>query len=302
MRNYLDDRPIKLRRERGNTPASLRPFIVALFLCVGAFVLTVVDRAGQTQGLRGALQQTLSPATVVMLRVRDQFMATAQAPWGDDQLRERIAVLEQRVSELEAELIDARRERAENAQLRAQLAITQRNPWRLLGAEVSVRSPDAGRRVLTIARGSNDGVEVGMPVIGQSGTNPAALVGIVESVGPRTADVLLITDFSSQISARILHDATSRLGLVQGQWQVGSRLRLTQLERDQPITVGDPVVTAGLTNMLDLPLALSYVPENIPIGIVEAVSSEGQVQVAELRPYVDPDQVRYIWVILNRDV
>jgi rod shape-determining protein MreC len=140
-----------------------------------------------------------------------------------------------------------------------------------------------------------------MAVIGQTGDSLSALVGIVESVGPRSADVLMITDFGSQVSARVLHENSSFLGLVQGQWQRGSRLKLEQIERGATVRSGDTVVTAGLTSLLNLPLALATLPPNIPIGSVETVSTAGYGQVAELRPFVDPDQVRYVWVILNQD-
>jgi rod shape-determining protein MreC len=61
------------------------------------------------------------------------------------------------------------------------------------------------------------------------------------------------------------------------------------------------VVSAGLTGSLHIPLDLAVVPANIPIGSVETVSASGQEQSAELRPFVDPDQVRYVWVILSQD-
>jgi rod shape-determining protein MreC len=301
MRDYLDDRPIKLRRERTNTPASLRPFLLALALCVLALALIWLDRSGIATPARGVVQQVLSPITLFLSGLRDGVGRLVALPAGAVGSEERIRQLEQDNSQLRAELIRAEQERVENQQLRTQLALTERYPWRLMGAEVAVRSPDAGRRVVTITRGSNDNIAIGMAVIAQTGDSPAGLVGIVEAVGPRTADVLLITDFGSQVSARLLNDGQARLGLVQGQWQRGSRLRLEQVERDAVLEVGAPVVTAGLTKMLDLPLALTYVPADIPIGSIETVLTEGQGQVAELRPYVDPDQVRYVWVILSRD-
>ena len=140
-----------------------------------------------------------------------------------------------------------------------------------------------------------------MAVIGQTPGNPAALIGIVETVGPRAAEVLLITDIGSQVSGRVMHTGRAEVGLVQGQWQRGSRLRLEQISRATPIADGDPVVTAGLTAALNLPFDLAAIPADIPIGSVELVSSAEQYQSAELRPFVDSDQVRYVWVILSQD-
>jgi rod shape-determining protein MreC len=98
-----------------------------------------------------------------------------------------------------------------------------------------------------------------------------------------------------------LHDGDSSLGLVQGQWQQGSRLRLEQVNREQVLVVGATVVSAGLTHESGLTLPLAEVPPGVPIGEVETISNDGYNQVAELRPYTDPDQVYYVWVILNQE-
>ncbi len=301
MRNFLEDIPIKLRRERLNTPASGRPFVLAVVLCLVAGTLIILDRRGMITPIRLLAQQSVAPAAQVLTGLRDQANDITGVMRSDGDLRTQISILEQENSQLKAENLRMQQDQVENVFLRQQLQIQREQPWRLLGAEVAVRPPDAGRRVMTVARGTADGVRTGMAVIGQNPGGPAALVGIVESVGTHTAEVLLITDFSSQVSARIIHAGRVGLGLVQGQWQQGSRLRLGQVDRSTLIAHGDAVVSAGLTNSLHVPLDLAAVPANIPIGSVETVSASGQEHSAELKPFVDPDQVRYVWVILSQD-
>lgn len=300
MRDHLDERPIKLRRDRSNAPASGRPLVLALILALCAGLLIMLDRQGMLGPARGLGQQVLAPIAQRLTALRNGATDLLARPSSEAALREQISLLQRENAELKAELIRREQAQIENVFLRQELAIERDRPWSLLGAEVTVRSPDAGRRVLTIAQGSNTGVRVGMAVIGQDPGGPPALVGIVEAVGPQTADVLLITDFGSQISARTLHETNSALGIVQGQWQRGSRLRLEQIERTATLSPGDPVVTAGLTGALGLPLDLAAVPADIPIGSVDSIALDGQQQSAELRPFVDPDQVRYVWVILNQ--
>lgn len=302
MRDYLDDRPIKLRRERtGSEAATARPFLLALVLCGLAGLLIFLDLQGFLGPTRGAVQQALAPVARQFTALRDGAAAALTAPRSADALAERIAELERENAQLRDELVRREQAAVENVFLRQELNITRDQPWTLLGAEVTLRHPDASRRTFTVARGSNDGVRVGMAVIGQLPGSPTALVGIVERVGPRTADVLMITDIGSQISARVLRNTDSALGMVHGQWQLGSRLRLEQVERTVRITPGSTVVTAGLTAALDLPLDLQAVPPNVPIGTIETVQTSGQQLIAEMRPFVDPDQVRYVWVILNQD-
>lgn len=301
MRDFLNDRPIKLRRERSSSPASGRPFVVAIVLCLAAGLLFLLDRQGLLDPARHTLELAVAPVTARLTALRDQAGALATAPRGEAALQTRIAELERENSRLNDELLRLERAQAENVFLRQQLEIQRERPWRLLGAEVTVRSPEAGRRVMMLARGADDGLRPGMAVLGQLPGGPAALVGIVETVGPRTAEVLLITDIGSQVSGRVIHESTAAVGLVQGQWQQGSRLRLDQIDRSMELAAGDPVVTAGLTAALGLPLDLAAVPADIPIGSVEQVSTSEQYQHAELRPFVDPDQVRYVWVILSQD-
>lgn len=301
MRDFLDDRPIKLKRERSSSPASGRPFFVAVALCLLAGLLLFLDRQGVLTPARHTLELAVAPVAARLTAMRDGAAAFMSAPRGTTALEARVAELERENSRLSDELLRLERAQVENAFLRQQLAIQEERPWHLLGAEVTVRSPDAGRRVMMLARGASDGLKPGMAVLGQIPGGPAALVGIVETVGPRTAEVLLITDIGSQVSGRVIHEGKASVGLVQGQWQRGSRLRLDQIDRAMELAVGDPVVTAGLTAALGLPLDLAAVPPNIPIGSVEAVGATEQYQHAELRPYVDPDQVGYVWVILNQD-
>ncbi|MCU0494479.1 MAG: rod shape-determining protein MreC [Chloroflexaceae bacterium] len=296
MRDYLNDPSLKLRKERSAAATSRRPVVLALLFSALALALLLLSSSGMLGPTRGLAQQALGPVAQTLTAMRDG-LGDLFGGFGSGQLQAENEALRQQVSQLEAELLKRNQAQVENIYLRQQLAIQQEKPWKLLGAEVTVRSSDAGRRVMTIARGSDNGVQVGMAVIGQTGTNPAALVGIVEAVGPATADVLLITDFGSQISARVIHDEDSTLGLVRGQWQRGSRLKL-EVDRDSAVAIGDAVVSAGLSGTLNLPMPLASVPANIPIGTIEAINSDSYTQVAELRPYVDPDRVRYVWLIL----
>lgn len=304
MRDYLDTKSsnLKVREEQTALPPSWRPFLVALLLGILATSLLLLDVRGLLAPVRGGLQQTMNPLAVPMTSVRNDLADFLSDLKDFQRLREENRLLKHRVSQLETDLIMRDQILVENARLRQQLQIEGRYPWRLVGAEVIIRSPDAGRRVITIARGREDRVREGMAVIGQTGSEPAALVGIVKEVNTHTASVLLITDVSCKISARVLYDGILALGLVQGQWQNGSRLRLEQLDREIPLRSGRVVLSAGLTGELLLPLPLTSVPPGIPIGSVERIiESDGLTQFAELRPYIDPDQVRYVWIVLNHD-
>jgi rod shape-determining protein MreC len=300
MREFIDDRHLKVRGEHVSPGILRRPFLLALVLCIVAGGLLWLDMQGVITPLRITLLQGIAPVAQPLTGIRNSAADMWDTATSVQSLRAENEALRQQQSELQAELIAREQAMVENERLRQQLAIEEEHPWHTIGAEVTIQSPDAIRRTMTIAGGSRKGIQPGMAVVGQTGSGPVALVGMVEEVGPYTSHVLLITDFSSRVSARVLHEGESALGLVQGQWQRGSRLRLEHVDREAVLSEGAVVVSAGLTGELGFALPLAAVPANLPIGAIEVVNSDGHTQFAELRPYADPDQVRYVWVILDQ--
>lgn len=306
MRDYLDDSPLKLQRghAQGGIDRISRSVKTTMVLVVLTIVLLLLDQMGYLIPVRDVLDPALAPVTQHFQRMGvglSEFWTGTISITQIEALRAENMALQQENSRLKEASIKYEQALIENAHLRTQLQIETQQPWHLLGAEVVVQSPDSARRIIMIARGAEDGVEPGMAVVGQTGSNPPALVGVVDSITQKTATILLITDFGSRVSGRVMHDGVSHLGLVRGQWQQGSRLRLENLERDVTLVLGAPVVTAGLTGRLSIPLPMSGVPADIPIGTIDQVSSDNQLPVAELHPYADPDSVTYVWVILDQE-
>jgi rod shape-determining protein MreC len=294
MRNFLDSKPTRVQ-----SGAPVHPALVALALLLLAVVLLLLDQMGVLAPLRGRVEQAISPVGGIIGGAREQAGGWLGGLGGQAQAEN--AALRQQVASLQATVVALQQIEVQNSTLRQQLEIKQQNLWaqHMVPAEVTLRSPDAGRRTMMLSIGADSGVKEGMAVIGQQGSSPPALVGIVEQVGPNTATVLLITDSGSQVSARVLHGPASATGVVRGQWQRGSRLRLEQVVVGSALESGDPVVTAGLTQQLGVDLPLRAIPPGIPVGTVEQTGADGRSLVATLRPFVDPDQVRDVWVILN---
>jgi rod shape-determining protein MreC len=134
-------------------------------------------------------------------------------------------------------------------------------------------------------------------VVAQEGGSPTSLIGVVDKVYAQNADVLLIIDYGSTISARTAGTETPADGLVTGQWQVGSRLKLSDVSRDAVLQPGHYVVTAGLSKALSTDTPIAQVPADVPIGTILEVKQAGHSQTAEVQPFVNPDRVRTLWVI-----
>jgi rod shape-determining protein MreC len=296
MRDSVRNRPIKLPR-----PSPYRSLTLVVSLLVLALLLLVLDQAGMLGPLRSQAESLIGPALRGLRQVSDGVGGVGQGLSDVQRLNQENGALREENSQLKAQIIESQALKLENARLREQLRIEQERPWQLLGADVNTHTPDTGRRVLVLAAGQEQGVRPGMAVIAKEGSSPPALIGVVEAVGPRSASVLLITDYSSSVSAQIYRDVGVVSGIVQGQWQRGSRLLLEQVDREAALRAGDVVVTAGLTAEIDVDLPRAAIPKNVPIGTVETARADGQTQVAELRPFVDPDRVSYAWVILSQD-
>jgi rod shape-determining protein MreC len=281
--------------------APRRPLLLLLCLLTIAALLLVADQQGLLGPLRDRATLLLNPTLGALANTRARAEQFSRGVGDVARLREENAQLRAELSRLQAELVKAEPLLLENSRLRRQLRIEETTPWQLLGAEVNAFTPDAGRRTLRIARGSDDGVEIGMAVIGQEGSSPPALIGVVEQVQPRGATILMITDYGSAISAQLYEGVNVVEGLMRGQWQRGSRLHMEQIPRTAQLAEGDIVRTAGLSNRTGARLAMASIPAGIPIGTITEVRATDHTQTAEVQPFVDPDQVRYVWIILRHD-
>jgi rod shape-determining protein MreC len=193
----------------------------------------------------------------------------------NDDLRRRLAAAEQRIAELQEAAV-------ENAELRELLGLTESLEMDLLPVRIISRDPSNFTWEIGIDAGTDQGVAVGMPVVG-SADGAGALAGSIVSVGGDTATVRLIVDTRSSVVA--LDQRTRALGLVQG--QLGGQLVMVQVDITDNLTEGDQIVTAGLELADDA--ARSPYPKGLLIGHVQAVQEDSNAltQTGFVRPALD---------------
>lgn len=198
------------------------------------------------------------------------------------------------VERLQAENVRLKGLQLQNDQLRQQLGFTAANPaLRMAPARVVGRDPTSLRQYITVDRGADAGVRPGMAVVSPGGV----LVGQVSSATTVTAQVLLVTDVDSSVSAKI--ERTRADGIVEGRWQKGAFMLMRYIEQgltaDQEPRVqpGDWVVTSGLGGV---------VPAGLLIGQVRGVTQtdSGLEQQAEIVPAVDVRSVESVLIITGR--
>jgi rod shape-determining protein MreC len=262
-----------------------------------ALLLLLLDYQGVLTPVRTYITSRMTPLLNSL-----QHINTSAADWwaGTQDVRQVMAerdALQKENSDLKAQIIRMSQLELENARLREQVRIEADTPWVLLGTEISVQSQVDGRRQAIIGIGSNQGVEVGMAVVSRYQSSPPSLIGVIDEVGDQSANVLLIADYSSLVSAQVYRGDTVVRGIVRGAIQRDGLLQMLEIERDGEIDVGDTVVTAGLTRLFGASLPNSAIPADIPIGIAREVRMDGRSKVVDVQPFIDPELVRYVWII-----
>jgi rod shape-determining protein MreC len=158
-----------------------------------------------------------------------------------------------------------------------------------VASRVIARSPTVWYSTITIDKGSDARVREDQPVITGDG-----LIGKVSTVSPDAAQVTLITDHTSGVSAQIVPDGAS--GLIKPKVGDPTDLLLDFVEKDHPIVKGATVITAGWrSSRLE-----SLFPRGIPIGKVTRVdSSERELyQRVHLRPFADLRRLDLVEVLV----
>jgi rod shape-determining protein MreC len=287
-------------KERRSITMSRRRFTVLLALIATALGLILLDEQGQLDPVKGQIQAFLQPIEQTLTQTRIGVGEVIGSVTGQGTMQRRIEELEREVSALREDNIRLKTYQNKISLLEQELQIRQTYNWQTLSATVVRGSTDNGRRIVRVSRGRVDGLASGMAVVSKEGGSPAALIGVVDKVYAQTADVLLITDYGSTISARTAGTEMPAEGLIAGQWQLGSRIKLTDVSRDVPLEVGQYIVTAGLSKALATDTPIAQVPPDVPIGTIISVDQTGHSQTAEVQPFVDPDRVRNIWVITGQ--
>lgn len=164
-------------------------------------------------------------------------------------LRGQNVELRQRVASLEEA-------RLENLRLKKLVGfIESSNTSDVVGARVIGRPTNQWEGVITIDRGSADGITAGMPVVG-----PQGLLGQTVGVTKNAAKVRLITDPKSGVAAMVQSNRAE--GVVRG--SLDGDLTLDFVSRDTTVSAGDVVISSGIGGVY---------PKGLIIGEVTRVES-----------------------------
>ncbi len=267
-----------------------RRAIVFSILLGTSMILMIASATAPVAELQRGLAFAMAPFVETVNGVGTQVRSVVDAAAEIDRLRRENTTLrsdnerlEQRNRALEAVAV-------ENDQLTALLAIRNSLEYSTVAARVIVRELADVNRVVMIDAGSEDGLKIGDVVIGAGG----ALVGRVTELGTGASRVTLINDPASTVIGEI---ASSRAtGEVVG--DLGGSLVMGKIDATQQITLGDEVVTAGIS--LGEAVRSPY-PKGLVIGRIIDVTRDPNaiVQTAFVEAAVDLGRLEAVLVITD---
>ncbi len=243
-------------------------------------------------GVTGALSTVENLAAVPLHLLQRVVSSPAQAISGaiDDlaeyrRQKQRIDDLEEALAVYQAELAQLREKGADYDRLAALLDYNRFGPEDHEYVTCDVIGMDTAGfvRAIQIDCGRRDGVELMDPVVTERG-----LVGRVTQVSATGAEVLLVTDPTSRVNARL--QSTREDGVVSGQL-VGDLL-MSFIPLEAQVREGDLVLTNGLGQMLPADLVVGQV---LSVGL----SEDELYQEARVRSLVDFDRLEIVQVIIN---
>jgi rod shape-determining protein MreC len=270
---------------------------IMVLLIVAALVLLSTrfseSDGGPLHSMQRAVASVFGPleegATRVLKPARDLIN------WFDEtfQARGQNGDLEAQVRQLRNQLARAQGAEGENRQLRGLLSLDRRGTlagYTPVTARVIGRSPTVWYSTVTIDKGSSADLKINDPVVDGDG-----LVGRITDVTRGTAEVSLITDNRSAVSARVLPNGPE--GVAEPEVGNTSNLLLDFIDRNQAIHEGQIAVTAGWSNGA---ISSAY-PPGVPIGEVsDATIGEQQTyQRVHLRPFADLRDLEFVQVATN---
>ena len=277
---------------------SFKKFLKSRFfitvLCV-AFLLSIIPAVllamGQGDYVRRGLQIIASPFQWCFTKAGEGISGYAVYFRTVDDLRKENDALREELEKNKKEIYSASLIEEENRFLRSYLGMkAEHSDFIFSEATVIGRESTNYSTVYTLSKGKMQGIEVNMPVVTSSG-----LVGYVTEVSETWSRAVPVIETDAAVGAYI--ERTGVLGVVEGSFELrlDGLCRMTYIEPDADIRVGDHVLTSGVG---------SVYPRGIGIGEVTGLSFDenNRTIIAEVRPYADFDRMTKVMIVTDYSV
>jgi len=242
-------------------------------IIIGLILLVISLVSPKTfDGLRGAALDVTGPVASALHEVTAtaEGLVTGAGNYWDaarqngELKRENRAMLQR--------MVEARAIFQENLQLKAVLELRQHTRGTIAVGRIVGSSFNSPRRFAILSAGAKDGIQEGMPV-----RSPSGLVGRIIDVGQLASRVLLVSDRTSIVPARLLR--TDIPVIAQGRGDGTVEVRPLEVGRN-PFRYGDIIMTSGTGGLY---------PPLVPVARVIKLKDDGAIAL----PLADPSTTSF---------
>lgn len=281
--------PTSSRRSGHSRRAQYSVFTGYLLAGLGALVGAVLLGVSLWQpaafgDLRGAATDVVEPAGTATAATRSTTTSTWDSISGYFRAASQNAALRKEVEIARIRLAEAEAIEQENARLKALLDLANEGEEAVAVARLVGSSSASSRRFAYVGAGTNDGVEIGMPV-----QSPRGIVGRILETSRSSSRVLLLTDSESVLPVRRASDET--VAFAEGRGDGLLRIRLINLGLN-PLEVGDVFVTSGAGGYYKPGVAVAILSEKTSDGgVARLIADASGTDFVSIQPIWQPEAV-----------
>ena len=232
-----------------------------VFSALALFLMVADLRFRVTQPIRAAVATVLYPVQwLAMQPVRavqhggGYFTSLSQARASEDAARSKLALQSLRASQVEQLAM-------ENTRLRKLLDLRERLAITGMAAQVLYDAPDPYTRKIIIDKGLTHGVDLGSPVLDESG-----VLGQVTRVHPFVSEVTLVID--RELAIPVLNTRTGARSVAYGEPSAsGGGLELRFMGSNSDVQQGDLLTTSGVDGVY---------PPGLPVAKIDKIERRAE--------------------------
>jgi rod shape-determining protein MreC len=268
----------------------VRPLLSLGFLLTFSLALIFLD-AKANFGPINLLRRLVSEISIPFESAAKQIASPIDAFFNDwtqvGSKNEIISDLRKQNTKLRLNLLTLGNSQRELTKLHETLQLAGLGNYRIVPAQVmSIGAAEGFGSTILLDVGSDDGIKVNMSVISGNG-----MIGRVQSTTAHTSTVVLLTDASSNLGARIA--GSGEIGFLSGRG-LNDSMRLTFIDPKAKVVVGDRLVSYGVSGGIFSP--------GLPIGVVTKVETMvgSNTKVAYVQPFTNLSQIDLVGIIVSK--
>ena len=271
-----------------------RPIVTLIAFTLFCIISLSVQGGGATVTFEGVVSAILTPFSRGYNAIERGLSSLFSGFEDTDSLKENIRQLNARLARYDAmqiEMIQAELAelKTENDRLRNMLDLRGKVRYQSIAAELISKDPDNWFRTLVVNRGSDDGVEVNMPVIAyQNGRR--VVVGKIVEVRGSISRIQPIVAPDIKIGCKLNENKIP--GLLSGYSYNADYCVVNYISRATPAKKGDIIITSGQAGVF---------PPELYIGTVERteLSETNPYQRIIVKPFVDYSLLEEVFILLK---